>query len=59
MRRAHGAVDPFEKVHPANHEEFTHGLIQFTEKSRKCLASTREIGRDVGQLLRGRSIEVR
>ena len=39
-----------------NHEEFTHGFIQFTEKSQQCLAATREIGRDVGDLLRGRPL---
>ena len=38
-----------------NHEAFTHGFIQFTEKSGRCLAATREIGRDVGDLLRGKS----
>jgi acetyl esterase len=45
------------KVHYVNHEAFTHGFIQFTEKSKKCLAATREIGRDVGRLLRGRPID--
>ncbi len=40
-----------------NHEDLTHGFTQFTEKSRKCLEATREVGRDVGQLLRGRPIE--
>ncbi len=44
------------KVTYIHHEDFTHGFIQFTEKSRKCLAATREIGRDVGDLLRGKAI---
>ena len=47
------------KVRYVNHEGFTHGFIQFTEKSKACLAATREVGRDVGQLLRGLPITVR
>ncbi len=45
------------KVTYIHHEDFTHGFIQFTEKSKKCLAATKEIGRDVGLLLRGKAIE--
>lgn len=44
------------KVRYVNHEAFTHGFIQFTEKSKKCLAATREIGRDVGMMLRDKPI---
>ena len=47
------------KVTYIHHEDFTHGFIQFTEKSAKCLAATREIGRDVGDLLRGKAIATR
>lgn len=47
------------KVYYVNHEEFTHGFIQFTEKSKKCLAATREIGRDLGRLLRDQPVKSR
>lgn len=36
-----------------HHEDLTHGFIQFTEHSPRCLEATREIGRMLGDALRG------
>lgn len=47
------------RVFYVHHDDFTHGFIQFTEKSRRCLAATREIGRDVGAILRGQAIDAK
>lgn len=34
-----------------HHPDFTHGFIQFTEHSRRCLEATEEIGRLIGEAL--------
>jgi len=35
-----------------NHEDLTHGFIQFTERSRRCLEATEELARHLGVALR-------
>lgn len=37
-----------------NHEDLTHGFIQFTEQSKRCLQATEELARHLGDALRKR-----